>query len=63
MDDINSTHNLAKIIGRAIVFSIVSQKSKLKEQKSKTKNQKNKKPNRILDWSQKFRAQNEWKPL
>ena len=34
---INSTHNLAKIIGRAIGFSIVSQKSKLKEQKSKTK--------------------------
>ena len=59
--NINSTHNLARIIGRAIGLTIVSQKSKLKEQKSKTK--KNKKPNRILDWSQKFRAQNEWKPL
>ena len=58
--NINSTHNLANIIGRAIGFSIVSQKSKLKEQKSKTKKQKT---NRILDWSQKFRAQNEWKPL
>ena len=41
--NINSTHNLAKINGKAIGFSIVSQKSKLKEQKSKTKNQKNKK--------------------
>ena len=43
MDDINSTHNLAKIIGRAIGFSIVSQKSTLKEQKSKTKKQKKQK--------------------
>ena len=38
--NINSTHNLAIIIGRAIGLTIVSQKSKLKEQKSKTKNQK-----------------------
>ena len=41
--NINSTHNLARIIGRAIGLTIFSQKSKLKDknQKPKTKKTKN----------------------